>query len=167
MLPSGWTTLAGAGAVVENDGKVLLVRQRRPYGTFWELPSGYYEAQETFEEAAARETLEEAGVEIEVGALAGTVVWEREHDRRRNVLVFFRARPVDPAHTPRPQLEEDIDAAAYVDASGLATDEPLHPLNVPVLDALRSGATVPFHVHAAVHVEPDGTQSYVFDGHAP
>jgi 8-oxo-dGTP diphosphatase len=164
-LDGGWTTLSGAGALVVDDGRVLMVRQRRPYGVHWELPSGYCEAGETFEEATAREVLEETGIEVEVGELVCTVVWERRHDRRRNLLAFFRAVPVKPGQEPRPQVEEDIDAAGWIDPESVQ-DGVLHPLDVPVLErSLKEGATS-FHLRAEITVNADGTQSYVFDGDA-
>jgi 8-oxo-dGTP pyrophosphatase MutT (NUDIX family) len=138
-----------------------MVRQRRPYGVHWELPSGYYEPGESFEQAAAREVLEETGIEVEVRELVCTMVWERRHDLRRNLLAFFRATPVDPTQEPRPQVEEDIEAASYLDPQVLGDGE-LHPLDEPILERwLKTGATG-FHVRADVSVHPDGTQSYVF-----
>jgi 8-oxo-dGTP pyrophosphatase MutT (NUDIX family) len=154
-----WTTYAAAGGIVERDGRLLLVRQRRHYGTHWEIPSGYCEPGESFEEATAREVLEEAGIAVEVGELVCTLTWEREHDRRRNVLAFFRATPTDPAAKPRPQIEEDIDAAAYVDPAALEDGE-LHPLDVALLDRWLAAGTTGFHFHADVSVHDDGTQSF-------
>jgi 8-oxo-dGTP diphosphatase len=161
-----WTTLTGASAVVALEGKLLLVKQRRPYGVHWELPSGYYEPGESFEEAAAREVLEETGIDVHVGELVCTLVWEREHDRRRNVLAFFTATPVDAAQQPRPQLEEGIEDAAYLHPDVLPAEDRLHPIEVPVLDGLHSGAARPFHVHVDVDVQSDGTQSYRVRGDA-
>lgn len=162
-----WTTLTGAGAVVAQDGKVLLVKQRRPYGVHWELPSGDYEPDESFEEAAAREVLEETGIDVEVGELVCTLVWERRHDRRRNVLTFFTATPIDASQEPRPQLDEGIEDVAYLCPDLLPAGERLHPIEVPVLEGMHAGAPKPFHVHVEVLVESDGTQSYIFRGDAP
>jgi ADP-ribose pyrophosphatase YjhB (NUDIX family) len=159
-----WTTYAGAGAIVEQDGRLLLVRQRRHYGTYWELPSGYVEAGESFEQATAREVLEEAGVAVGVDELVCTLTWEREHDRRRNLLAFFRATPLDSGQEPRPQLEEDIDAAAYLHPEELGNVE-LHPLNGPVIERWRRDGPG-FHLRADVAVHEDGTQSYDFRGDA-
>jgi 8-oxo-dGTP diphosphatase len=153
-----WTTYAGAGGIVLNDGRLLLVKQRRHYGTHWELPSGYCEPGESFEQATAREVLEEAGIAVEVGELVCTLVWEREHDFRRNVLAFFRAEPLDPAERPRPQLEEDIDEAAYLHPAALDGD--LDPLDVALLERWRAAGTSGFHFHADVLVETDGTQTF-------
>lgn len=156
-----WTTFAGAGALVERDGRVLMVRQRRHYGVYWELPSGYVEAGESFEQAAAREVLEEAAIAVEVGDLLCTMLWEREHDRRRNLLAFFLAAAVDPSADPRPQTDEDIEDAAFLDPRAVDPAE-LHPLNQAIFDRWLDTRTIGFHLHAVVRADPQGTQSYVF-----
>ena len=156
-----WTTYAAAIGIVVNDGRLLLVKQRRHYGTHWELPGGYCEPGESLEEAAAREVLEETRVPVEVGELVCTLVWEREPDRRRNVLAFFRADPLDLEQRPQPQVEEDIDDAAYLDPLDLPDGE-LHPLERPVLDRWLSSGETGFHFAADVSVHADGTQSFAF-----
>ncbi|HEU0304670.1 MAG TPA: hypothetical protein VFR32_08815 [Gaiellaceae bacterium] len=32
-----WTTLTGANAIVVHDDRLLMIRQRRPYGVHWEF----------------------------------------------------------------------------------------------------------------------------------
>jgi 8-oxo-dGTP pyrophosphatase MutT (NUDIX family) len=154
-----WTTLTAAGGLVVLDGRLLMVRQRRAYGVHWELPGGYPEPGESLEQTAAREVLEETGVGVEVGTLVCTLVWERETDRRRNILAWFRADPVDAGAEPRPQEEEGISAAAFVDP---ATLDGVHPLEQPVLERWWEGGETGFHVHADVLVRPDGRQEYRF-----
>jgi hypothetical protein len=92
-----------------------------------------------------------------MGPLLCTVVWEREHDRRRNVLAFFRGQAAE-GSAPRPQTEEDIDEAAFLDPWTLPD---LHPLEAPVLRRWAAGEAG-FHVYADVLVRPDGTQAYRF-----
>ena len=155
-----WTTYVGAGALVEHDGKLLMVRQRRAYGTHWELPGGYYEPPESLEEAARREVREEASVDVAVGELIATLVWEREADARRNVLAWFAGTPVgDPQ--PRPQVEEEIDAAAFLDPDAVADE--IHPLEKVVIDRWWPTRETGFHIRATVLLRDDGTQDYVFD----
>jgi 8-oxo-dGTP pyrophosphatase MutT (NUDIX family) len=50
--------------VVEHEGHVLLVRERK-HGQLWYAPAGGLEAGETIAEAAVRETREEAGIEVQ------------------------------------------------------------------------------------------------------
>jgi 8-oxo-dGTP pyrophosphatase MutT (NUDIX family) len=84
---SAWTTFTAAGAVVVDDSStVLMVRQRRAYGVHWELPGGYDEAGESLEQTAVREVLEETGLSVDARDLVCTLVWERLHDLRRNVM---------------------------------------------------------------------------------
>src|SRR5262249_22231780 len=63
-------TVEVAVAVVWRDGKILI--GRRPseglLGGLWELPGGKREPTESFEEAAAREVLEETGLRIRITA---------------------------------------------------------------------------------------------------
>jgi 8-oxo-dGTP diphosphatase len=156
-----WTTLTGAGGIVLSDNKLLLIRQRRPYGIHWEFPSGYYEPGESFEQATAREVLEETAIAVEIGELVCTMVWEREHDRRRNVLAYFLATPVDAAAKPRAQADEDIEDAQFVDPSGLSAAE-IHPLHQAILGRWWDTRSAGFHLFADVTVLPNGTQSYAF-----
>jgi ADP-ribose pyrophosphatase YjhB (NUDIX family) len=59
-----------AGCIPERDGKILLCRRAiEPRSGFWTLPAGFMENGETTQEAAARETKEEALAEVEIGAL--------------------------------------------------------------------------------------------------
>jgi len=156
---TGWTTLTAATSLVVHESRVLMVHQRRSYGAFWELPGGYHEPGETLEQAAAREVLEEAAVAVEVGPLLCTLVWERKQDLRRNVIAVFLAAPSEADPRPSPQLDEDIDAAAFVDP---ASQDGVHPLERPVLDGWRSGLDIPFHIRADVVVTADGGQEYRF-----
>lgn len=155
-----WTTYVAAGALVEHEGKLLMVQQRRHYGTHWELPGGYYEPPESLEEAAAREVREEASVDVEIGELVATLIWEREADARRNVLTWFAATAVGEPN-PQPQLEEDIGAAAFVDPDSVAGE--IHPLEKVIIDRWWPTREIGFHVRATVLVRADGTQDYVFD----
>ena len=54
----------------ESGGSELLLMRRRDNGR-WGLPGGYVEPGESVAEAAAREVLEETGVEIGLGRLVG------------------------------------------------------------------------------------------------
>jgi mutator protein MutT len=60
--------VVGIGAVIVQDGKVLLVKRRyAPLKGEWSLPGGGVEVGETLEECVVREMREETGLDIEVG----------------------------------------------------------------------------------------------------
>lgn len=61
-----------AGTLPVRDGRMALVRRGiEPWSGLWSWPCGYVEIDETIEEAAARETFEESGLRVGVGALLG------------------------------------------------------------------------------------------------
>ena len=70
---------------------LLLKRAVDPGFGEWDLPAGYLDPNESFEMAARRETLEEAGMDVELVQLTGVY-----HSAPANaVTAVFRARAVD------------------------------------------------------------------------
>jgi len=60
------TPLVGVGAVVVEDGRVLLVRRgSEPLKGHWTLPGGMLEVGETLAAGTAREVKEETGLDVE------------------------------------------------------------------------------------------------------
>lgn len=60
--------LAASAVILDQDGRLLLVRRGRPPGRgLWSVPGGKVEPAESLEEAAAREVLEETGLVVTVG----------------------------------------------------------------------------------------------------
>jgi 8-oxo-dGTP diphosphatase len=59
--------LVGVGAVIVQDGRVLLIRRgRNPMKGHWTLPGGVLEVGESLAEGVVREVREETGLEVEV-----------------------------------------------------------------------------------------------------
>ena len=64
--------LAAAGAVIQKDGKFLMVQEAKPHvHGLWNWPAGHLEDGETFEQGAAREVKEETGFDVEIGKEVG------------------------------------------------------------------------------------------------
>ncbi len=60
--------IVGVGAVIVDDGRALVVRRATaPLKGEWSIPGGVLEVGETMRQGAAREALEETGLEVEVG----------------------------------------------------------------------------------------------------
>jgi 8-oxo-dGTP pyrophosphatase MutT (NUDIX family) len=76
------------------EPEILLLRRAVEPGLgAWDLPAGYLDPGESFEMAARRETLEEAGIEVELLSLVGVY-----HSIPANaVSAAFRARAIDPS----------------------------------------------------------------------
>ena len=78
-----------AGCVPEHEGRILLCRRAiEPRYGFWTIPAGFMENGETTQQAAQRESLEEACAQVEVGSLLA-VVHVLHADQ---VHVMFRAQ---------------------------------------------------------------------------
>jgi len=66
------TPCVGVGAVIIQDGRVLLVKRGHPpLAGEWSIPGGLLEVGETLRKAAAREALEETGLVVEPLDLLG------------------------------------------------------------------------------------------------
>ena len=92
-----------AGAVPEHEGRILLCRRAiEPRLGFWTVPAGFMENGETMQQAAARESYEEALIHVEIGSLLSVV-----HVLRADqVHVFFRARLPIASFGPTPESLE-------------------------------------------------------------
>ena len=95
------------------DGQVeilLLRRAVQPGLGAWDLPAGYLDPHESFEQGAVRETREEAGLMVDLVGLAGVY-----HSPAANaVTAVFRGRPREPVHV---QVDSESSEHAWVSRS--------------------------------------------------
>jgi 8-oxo-dGTP diphosphatase len=110
----------GVGAVILDDGRVLLVKRGSPplLGE-WSLPGGAVEVGETLEACVVREMQEETGLDVEVGPVIE--VFDRiTHDAAGRVQYHYVL--VDYLCWPRAgelRPGSDVDDAIFVDPAQL------------------------------------------------
>jgi thiamine-monophosphate kinase len=117
--PAPLRPVPAAAAVTLHEGRVLLVqRGKPPLPGRWSFPGGVVEWGETARQAAARETLEETGVEVEIRDVADVVDLFHPATEDQPALHFcvtdFLAVPR--SHTP-PRPGDDARDARWVPLS--------------------------------------------------
>jgi ADP-ribose pyrophosphatase YjhB (NUDIX family) len=79
------------GAVCTWEDRVLLCRRAiEPRRGYWTMPAGFMEERESVDEGAAREAMEEAGADIEIGPLLG--VWSVPRISQVHMMFVARMR---------------------------------------------------------------------------
>ena len=98
------------GTVPVFEGKVLLCKRAiEPRYGFWTLPAGFMENGESVAEGAARETVEEAGAQIDIGALFSVLDVPHVHQVHVFYLANMRSAALDPG-------EETLEARLFDEA---------------------------------------------------
>ena len=99
----------GSIPVWEHEGKVQVLLCKRaiePRHGYWTLPAGFMENEETTEQAAVRETEEEAGADVELGKLFTLLNVAHVHQ----VHLFYLARLLNLDFAPG---EESLEVALF------------------------------------------------------
>jgi len=92
------TPLIGVGAIIVEDGRVLLVKRGHPpLAGKWSIPGGVLELGELLREAAVREASEETGLAVETGEILGIfdrLIRTGDRVRYHYVLIDFLCRRI-------------------------------------------------------------------------
>jgi len=88
MYPTDLTV----SAVVDVDGRFLLVEEQAMGRKVLSQPGGHIESGESPEEAVVRETLEETGCEVECGELIGVYLWIHPQTRQQFLRIVYEAK---------------------------------------------------------------------------
>lgn len=101
-----WIPHITVAAIVEDQGRFLLVEELADGKAVLNQPAGHLEANENLIQAAIRETLEETGWEIEVTAVTGIYLYTAPSNGVTYQRVCFAARPL--RHHPESPLDKGI-----------------------------------------------------------
>lgn len=115
--------------IVEREGRFLFVEEQIGGRLVLNQPAGHYEAGETIEQAAIRETLEESGWHVRPTAILGLYQWHSPFLPFPFVRVAFVAEAL--SHDAERKLDSGIERALW-----LTTDEMLaqeHRLRGPAV----------------------------------
>ncbi|HVY06926.1 MAG TPA: NUDIX hydrolase [Burkholderiales bacterium] len=138
-----WKPEVTVAAVVEQDGRFLLVEENTERGLLFNQPAGHLEEGESLVEAAARETLEETAWEFMPEHLIGIYRWRVSGTGVTYVRFAFAGR-LGKHHADR-KLDEGIVRAAWLTPEEIRAGRDRHrsPLVVRCMDDYFLGKRAP------------------------
>lgn len=140
-------------AVVERDGRFLMVEEDVAGLRVFNQPAGHLERNESLVEAAIRETLEETAWAITVESVVGVYLWESPADGRAFLRVAFAGLVQD--HEPCRRLDDGICRALWMTPDEIRGLEGRmrSPMVLRCLEDFRAGLRYP--VDLLAHLAPD------------
>jgi ADP-ribose pyrophosphatase YjhB (NUDIX family) len=144
--PSSARPAVTVAAIVERDGRYLLVREVTKRGLRINQPAGHLEPGESLAHGAARETLEEAAWHVEPFALVGVYRWVAPDNGDTFVRIAFAARAIGEA-AGRP-LDDGIVETLWLSYEEIVARREEHrsPLVLRCIEDYRAGRRLPFDV---------------------
>ena len=138
-----WYPHVTVATVIEREGKYLLVEERSNGKLVYNQPAGHLDPNETLEQAALRETLEETGWHIQVEGVVGIALYESQH----NGVTYHRTTFYGTAlkHDPNLELDSGIERAIWLSYEEIlaASDKLRSKLVLRAIEQYRNGHKYP------------------------
>jgi ADP-ribose pyrophosphatase YjhB (NUDIX family) len=130
------------GCIPTFEDRILLCRRAiEPRYGYWTLPAGFMENQETVAQAALRETMEEAGAKVELGAPFSMISVAHVNQ----VHVFYLARVADLTFKPG---DETLEVGLFAEADLPWKDIAFRTVSLTLKRYLEDRAKGAFGFHA-------------------
>lgn len=141
-----WKPNVTVAAVIEQDGKFLLVEEHTSQGVLFNQPAGHLEPGESLLAAVARETLEESAYEFEPQHLLGIYRWRSPAADTTYLRFAFTGRIL--AHHPQQALDEGIIRASWMAPEEIRANQAHHrsPLVLRCVEDFLSGKRYPLEL---------------------
>ena len=137
------TTVA---AIIELNGKFLLVEEVTERGNRFNQPAGHLEYGESLIQAVIRETMEEAAYEFTPEALLGVYQWKHPHNDTTYLRFAFIGKVG--VHYPLQELDDGIVQAVWMDIDEIRDKAGLmrSPQVITCVDDYLAGKRFPLDV---------------------
>lgn len=141
-----WKPHATVAAIVEENGKFLLVEETTDRGNRFNQPAGHLEDNETLQQAVIRETLEETAYVFHPTSLLGVYHWKHEHNDTTYLRFAYIGKVSD--HQPARGLDDGIIRTVWMTADEIRSNAMLmrSPQVITCIDDYLSGKHFPLSV---------------------
>jgi ADP-ribose pyrophosphatase YjhB (NUDIX family) len=141
-----WKPNVTVAAVVERDGKFLLVEELAGGELVLNQPAGHWEQNESLIQGATRETLEETGYDFTPTALVGIYRWP--HPKREITYLRFAFAGEITGYDAERKLDEGIVRAVWMTPEEIAAEAERHrsPLVLRCIGDYLAGKRYPLEL---------------------
>ena len=124
MSRSVWKPAVTVAAVIERDGRFLLIEEREGSSLVLNQPAGHWEDGETLQAACVRETIEESAYEFNPTALVGIYRWRPPTSETTYLRFAFAGRVGE--LLPNRTLDEGIVRVVWLSLDEARASIPRH-----------------------------------------
>ncbi|WP_153109312.1 NUDIX hydrolase [Propionivibrio limicola] len=141
-----WMPHVTVAAVIERDGKFLLVEEQTEEGVRFNQPAGHLECFEALTEASVREALEETGYHFVPQYLVGVYNWR--HERKDITYLRFAFGGDISGHDIDRPLDDGIIAARWLTLDEIRANQAQHrsPLILRCIEDWLDGKRYPLEL---------------------
>jgi len=141
-----WKPNVTVAAVIEQEGKFLLVEEQTPQGLLFNQPAGHLEANESLVNATIRETLEESAYQFQPQHLLGIYRWHAAASDTTYLRFAFTGCLL--AHFPERALDTGIVRAVWMSADEIRASHARHrsPLILRCVEDYLAGKRYPLEL---------------------
>jgi ADP-ribose pyrophosphatase YjhB (NUDIX family) len=141
-----WKPNVTVAAIIEQDGKFLLVEEHTSQGLKFNQPAGHLEANESLLHAVVREAREESAYEFEPQHLVGVYRWHAATSDTTYLRFAYSGRIL--AHHAGQALDDGIVRAVWMSVAEIRATAPRHrsPLILQCVEDYLAGKRYPLEL---------------------
>lgn len=161
-----WKPNVTVAAIVEHEGRFLLVEEQTSDGVLLNNPAGHLDPGETPEQGVAREALEETTCTFTPDAFLGLFMSRFRRTRTGEDVTYLRLAYVGSVSAPNPQLtlDEGILRTVWMTADEIRACPERHrsPLLLECIEAYLAGQRFPLSMvkaHSSLFTAPEHSRA--------
>ena len=116
-----WQAHVTVATIVEDQGRFLIVEELKAGKAVLNQPAGHLDPDETLQNAAVRETLEETGWDVELTSVIGIYLYTAPSNGVTYQRICFAAKPL--RHHPEYQLDDGIIGPLWLTRDQLQSEQ--------------------------------------------